>query len=129
MKKLPEDLLRQVAQVLREHGRPRKNPGMPRPYAVMSDGTARKTITRRHFQGIWLVSLPAAFRYAELEGRYSKPTVEKAKMAFYEAHTGHNSFTTGPVDLEITKIDQDTYDSRQILRNLAAAAKGLRKSH
>jgi hypothetical protein len=127
VRKQPEDLLLAVAHVLREHRRPRKNPGMPRPYAVLTDGIVRKTINRRYMPEIWLLSLPAAFRYAQLEGHYSAITVEKAKRAFYEAHTGRNGFEIGPVDVEIAKIDQNTYDTRKILRNLKAAVKQLRK--
>jgi hypothetical protein len=128
VRKQPEDLLLAVAQTLRAHGRPRKNPGMPRPYAVLFDRTVRKTITRRYMPDIWLLSLPAAFRYVQLHGRYSPSTAEKAKAAFYEAHTGLNGgFSTAYVDQEITRIDQDTCDTRKILRNLKAAVKNLRK--
>lgn len=130
----PEELLVQVADTLTQYGRPRKNPGGERPYIVLQDGSSREKLFPRHIQQISRLSLPGAFRYVEINGSYTKKVSEKAKIAFYEAETGNNGSeivfggSNNQLDQELARIDQETMDSRQIIRNLRAAAKKLRKN-
>jgi hypothetical protein len=138
------ETLEAVRAALRQYGRPRKNPGGERPVAVLNNGVTVQNgmkLMPRHIDKIQRLSLPGAFRYAEITGKIPKTQSEKAKRAFYEASTGRNGnvedqpknpadlhFETGILDQEIAQIDQNTYDTREILRNLAAAAKKLRKT-
>jgi hypothetical protein len=124
------ETLEAVRAALKQYGRPRKNPGGERPVAVLTNGITVQNgmkLMPKHIDRILSLSLPGAFRYAEITGKIPKPASEKAKRAFYEAHTGKNGFETGPIDQDIARIDQNTYDTREIQRNLAAAAKKLRK--
>lgn len=122
------EILDAVRHTLGQYRRPRKNPGEIRPVAVLKNGQVVEKVTSRHIPEIQRLSLPGAFRYVEITGKFSKIPSEKAKRAFYEAHTGKNGFETGILDQEIIEIDQNTYDSREIVRNLRAAAKKLRKA-
>ena len=126
-KDLSAEMLDAVIAVIEQYGRPRKNPGGNRPVAVLTDGKTVEKVTRRHFDQIKRISLPGAFRYVELLGPYGKTPSEKAKMAFYEVHTGYNGFEIGNLDIEINRIDRHTSDSRKIIRSLQAARKKRRK--
>jgi hypothetical protein len=126
-KSLAPDVLDAVRATISHYRRPRKNPGGERPVAVKTDRTVIKKVTRRHLEHIQRLSLQGAFQYVQITGKYSKTDLEKAKMAFYEAVTGKNGFETGILDQEIARIDQETYDNRDIARNLRAAAKKLRR--
>jgi hypothetical protein len=121
-------MLGEVISTLQKYGRPRKNPGMNRPVAVSTDNMVLDKVTAKHLGNIKKLSLPGAFRYVELTGGYGKIPSEKAKSAFYEAHTGINGFSGGILDDQIQQIDQDTADIRLILRSLRAARKKLRKT-
>jgi hypothetical protein len=125
-------LLAAVDAALKKYGRPRKNPGGERPVAILTNGVTVQSgmkLMPRHTDKIRRLSLPGAFRYAEISGKIPKISAENAKRAFYDAHyPERNGQQPIQIDLEIDKIDQDTYDSRQIQRNLAKAAKKLRKA-
>jgi len=124
-------LLAAVEKALADYGRPRKNPGKPRPTAVLIDGFNASRLRPADIPRVHHLSLPGAFQYAKITTGSSPKTVQNAKRAFCEKFNGRpagdGSYSAERVEAMLKFIDGDTHDSRELLRVLKAAQKKLRK--